>query len=142
MIILFYAYAHLALTSQYVVILSSLYDIERAGVTGKYTQVSSAIFSVASSYCPLVRIHFVWTIFKAMSRPRENNPNEKASGRLVCLPFFKFWNRGERFAAPVDWRTAVAEEKVDGTLLKLFHYGGSWRLASNRHLDVHRCVTE
>ena len=47
-------------------ILSSLYDIERTGVTGKYTQVSSAIFSVASSYCPLVHIHFVWTIFKAM----------------------------------------------------------------------------
>ena len=60
--------AHLALTSHCVVILSSLYDIERAGVTGKYTQVSSAIFSVASSCCPLILIHFIWTIFKAMSR--------------------------------------------------------------------------
>ena len=53
-----------------------IFIIERAGVTGKYTQVSSAIFSVASSYCPLVRIHFVWTIFKAMLRPGENHPNE------------------------------------------------------------------
>ena len=66
--------AHLALTSHCVVILSSLYDIERAdGVTGKYTQVSSAIFSVASSCCPLILIRFIWTI-KAMSWAGENNP--------------------------------------------------------------------
>ena len=55
--------AHLALTSHCVVILSSLYDIERAGVTGKYTQVSSAIFSVASSCCP-----FLFTSFGQSSK--------------------------------------------------------------------------
>ena len=37
----------------------------------------------------------------------------------------------------IDWRTVVAEEKIDGNLMKLFYYKGDWRLASNRTLDVH-----
>jgi len=64
---------------------------------------------------------------------------EKATGRIVCMPFHKFWNVGERLActAHLDWRTAVASEKMDGTLLKLFWFRGAWRLAGNRSLDVH-----
>ena len=53
------------------------------------------------------------------------------------LPFFKFWNHSERNADDIDWKTAIAEEKIDGNLMKLFHYKGVWRLASNRTLDVH-----
>lgn len=63
---------------------------------------------------------------------------EKATGRVVCPSFPKFWNAGEKFAAPIEWERAVASEKVDGCLMKLFWYGGEWRLASNRTLAVHR----
>eukprot|EP00434_Breviolum_minutum_P021011 symbB.v1.2.018537.t1/scaffold1482.1/size116129/2 len=62
---------------------------------------------------------------------------EKSTGRLVCQPFFKFWNHSERHVDDIDWRTVVAEEKIDGNLMKLFYYKGDWRLASNRTLDVH-----
>ena len=64
---------------------------------------------------------------------------EKASGRPVCMPFVKFWNAGEDLACveQFDWTSATASEKIDGTFLKLFFYRGSWRLASNRRLDVH-----
>jgi len=61
---------------------------------------------------------------------------EKSTGRCVCLGLQKFWNHRERFAADIDWSTAVAAEKVDGCLFKLFWYKGRWRVASNRHLDV------
>lgn len=62
---------------------------------------------------------------------------EKASGRAVCVPFGKFYNVNEARAARLDWDAGVvAEEKIDGCLLKLFHWGGEWRLASNRQLDV------
>ena len=56
------------------------------------------------------------------------------------LPFLKFWNHSERHVDEIDWKTAVAEEKIDGNLMKLFYYKGIWRLASNRTLDVH-CKT-
>ena len=47
----------------------------------------------------------------------------------------KFWNHNERHADEIDWSTAIAEEKIDGNLMKLFFYKGSWRLASNRTLN-------
>jgi len=64
---------------------------------------------------------------------------EKVTGRVVCLPFHKFWNAGEGLAstAHMDWSSAFATEKVDGTFVKLFHYKGQWRLAGNRSLNVH-----
>ncbi|CAK8996699.1 unnamed protein product [Durusdinium trenchii] len=61
---------------------------------------------------------------------------EKSSGRLLCLPFMKFWNHSERQTDEIDWTTAVAEEKIDGNLMKLFFYKDTWRLASNRTLRV------
>ncbi|CAE7550762.1 N4bp2l1 [Symbiodinium natans] len=70
---------------------------------------------------------------------RENRGTvyEKSSGRAVCLPFYKFWNRGERLTEEIDWSDAIAEEKIDGNLMKLFFFEGTWRLASNRTLKVH-----
>jgi len=63
---------------------------------------------------------------------------EQTTGRAVCVPFRKFFNVGETHAEQLAWEGAVAEEKVDGCLLKLFHWRGAWRLASNRQLDVSR----
>lgn len=34
----------------------------------------------------------------------------------------KFWNHSERQTDEIDWTTAVAEEKIDGNLMKLFFY--------------------
>jgi len=63
---------------------------------------------------------------------------EKRTGRCICLPFLKFWNASEKIQQTIDWTTAVASEKIDGCFLKLFFYDGSWRLASNRTLAVHK----
>lgn len=64
---------------------------------------------------------------------------ERDSGRLVCLPFEKFFNCGEPQAQPLDWSGGViAAEKLDGCMMKIFFHRGQWRLISNRQLDVDR----
>ena len=49
----------------------------------------------------------------------------------VCVPFFKFGNYGEPYADEIDWNTAQVEEKIDGSLLKVWHYGGKWIVSTN-----------
>lgn len=49
--------------------------------------------------------------------------------RVVARPFDKFFNHGEANAAEVDWETARVAEKLDGSLMTLYHYpnaGGEW----------------
>ena len=52
---------------------------------------------------------------------------------VVCQAFNKFWNWGEKFATEIDWSTARVQEKVDGSLVKLWHYNkiDKWILSSN-----------
>ncbi|BCM89594.1 hypothetical protein IAD21_01441 [Abditibacteriota bacterium] len=54
----------------------------------------------------------------------------------VCVPFFKFFNVGEGNAAPIDWNTARVYEKLDGSLMSLFFYGGEWRVSSSGKPDA------
>ncbi len=44
----------------------------------------------------------------------------------VCIPFFKFFNYGEPYADDIDWESAVVEEKIDGMLIKVWNYKGTW----------------
>lgn len=41
--------------------------------------------------------------------------------KVVCRPFKKFFNYGEELAAEIDWDSAKISEKLDGSLLKLWH---------------------
>ena len=50
--------------------------------------------------------------------------------QCVARPFDKFFNHGEDLAADVDWDTAVAYEKLDGTLVFLYEYDGEWLVGS------------
>lgn len=54
------------------------------------------------------------------------------SGEVICRPFDRFYNLGE---APetqehLDINRTVAVEKLDGSLIKLYHWNGSWELAT------------
>lgn len=53
------------------------------------------------------------------------------TGTILAHPYNKFWNLGESLAAPIDWPTARVLEKLDGSLLILFHHGGEWCVASS-----------
>jgi hypothetical protein len=56
--------------------------------------------------------------------------------RPVCVPFFKFGNFGENYVPEIDWTTARVQEKVDGSLIKLWHCGDEWHISSNGEIDA------
>ena len=41
---------------------------------------------------------------------------------VVCYPFTKFGNYYESYADDIDWSTAQVQEKIDGSIVKLYHY--------------------
>ena len=56
---------------------------------------------------------------------------DEADGwRVVSRSFDKFFNHGEGHAAPIDWSTASVQEKVDGSLITVYAYGGEWHAAT------------
>lgn len=56
---------------------------------------------------------------------------DAATLRPVCIPFFKFFNYGEQYAAKLDWGTAKVTEKIDGSLVKLWFDKGVWHWSTN-----------
>jgi hypothetical protein len=55
------------------------------------------------------------------------------TGTILAHPYNKFWNHGEELASPIDWSTARVLEKLDGSLMTLYHHGGEWCVASSGH---------
>jgi len=56
--------------------------------------------------------------------------------RPVCVPFFKFGNYGESYVPEIDWNSARAQEKLDGSLMKLWHHNEKWHISSNGEIDA------
>ena len=55
---------------------------------------------------------------------------------VVCRGFDKFFNFSESYAASIDWESAKVQEKVDGSIIKLYWYDGSWRFATNSVINA------
>lgn len=47
---------------------------------------------------------------------------------VVASSFRRFYNLGERPDESLDWSSAVAQEKLDGSLMVMFHDGTGWRV--------------
>ena len=56
--------------------------------------------------------------------------------KVVCFPFRKFGNYMEEYVDSIDWSTAKAQEKVDGSIMKAYFYDGKWCIASNATIDA------
>ena len=56
----------------------------------------------------------------------------------VCIPFFKFGNYGESYCPDIDWKSARVQEKVDGSLIKVWFYDGRWRVSTNGTIDAYK----
>lgn len=54
----------------------------------------------------------------------------------VCVPFFKFGNYNEAYADQIDWKTARVQEKIDGSLIKLWFFKGDWYLSTNGSINA------
>lgn len=55
----------------------------------------------------------------------------------VCRAFDKFGNYGEAYVNDIDWNNAVVEEKIDGSLMKLWNHNGQWHLSTNGTIDAY-----
>jgi T4 RnlA family RNA ligase len=54
----------------------------------------------------------------------------------VCWAFNKFGNYGESYVPEIDWDHAFVTEKVDGSLIKLWHDAGDWHISTNGTIDA------
>lgn len=51
---------------------------------------------------------------------------------VVCFPFRKFGNFAESYVDSIDWNTARVQEKLDGSIVKLWHLtDDQWMWSSN-----------
>lgn len=51
--------------------------------------------------------------------------------RVISRPFDRFFNWGEIVLGDTfDWSSFVAQEKIDGSLMILYHYAGKWNVAT------------
>lgn len=55
--------------------------------------------------------------------------------QCVCQPFRKFFEYGTKRAAIIDWSTAVASEKVNGTTVHVW-YDNGWHLSTTEWIDA------
>lgn len=53
----------------------------------------------------------------------------------VCHAFNKFGNYGESYCPSIDWGTASVQEKVDGSLIKIWFDNG-WYISTNGTIDA------
>lgn len=56
--------------------------------------------------------------------------------RVVRYAFKKFFNVDEGFAAQLDWDTAVANEKIDGSIMSVWFARDKWHLSTNGTIDA------
>lgn len=63
---------------------------------------------------------------------------------VVCWPFKKFFNIQESQAAEIDWDTAVVEDKIDGSLIKVWWNWDSnmWQVSTMSIIDAREADTQ
>lgn len=59
----------------------------------------------------------------------------------VCHPFNKFGNYGESYCPEIDWSTASVQEKVDGSLMKVW-FDETWHISTNGTIDAFKAPLE
>lgn len=64
--------------------------------------------------------------------------NEDGKYECVCRAFDKFGNVNESYAPEIDWTSAVVEEKVDGSLIRLFNHNNHWHVSTNGMTDAYK----
>ena len=57
---------------------------------------------------------------------------------VVCWPFRKFGNYNESYADKIDWNTARVQDKIDGSIIKLWwnKTEGKWQFSTNGTINA------
>lgn len=61
--------------------------------------------------------------------------------RVVRMAFTKFFNIDEPFAATIDWSTATASEKIDGSIMSVWYDNNEWHISTNNCIDAKEVPT-
>jgi len=61
---------------------------------------------------------------------------ETGTWNVAARSFFKFFNYGEQHAHEIDWSTARVQEKLDGSLITVYHFNGEWHVATRSTPDA------
>ena len=56
--------------------------------------------------------------------------------KVVRLAFKKFFNIGEYYASPIDWNTATATEKIDGSIISIWYARDSWHISTMNNINA------
>ena len=61
---------------------------------------------------------------------------------VVCWPFRKFGNYNESYVDKIDWNTARVQDKIDGSLVKLWYnnYCKQWQFSSNSVINAYEAI--
>ena len=62
--------------------------------------------------------------------------DEKNKWKVVARAFDKFFNHGEKEAAPIDWSSAKVLNKIDGSLCLVYSYDNKWQVATTGSADA------
>jgi len=64
--------------------------------------------------------------------------NDAGEWICVCHPFDKFFNYGEQHSAvhEIDWETASVQQKVDGSLIKIWYDNNLWHISTNGSINA------
>lgn len=62
--------------------------------------------------------------------------DENHDWEVVAWPFSKFGNYGESYVPAIDWASARIQEKLDGSLMILYHYNYAWQVATSGTPDA------
>ena len=67
----------------------------------------------------------------------------ESNWQCVCRAFDKFGNYGESYVPELDWNNGVSvQEKVDGSLMKIWHWTDGWHLSTNGSIDAFHTETQ
>lgn len=59
---------------------------------------------------------------------------------VACFPFRKFGNHNESYADKIDWNTARVQDKIDGSIMKLWHDGADWVFSTNGMIHAKKAI--
>ena len=57
--------------------------------------------------------------------------NQDGKYECICRAFDKFGNYSEPYVSDIDWTSVCVQEKVDGSLIKLWCHNGGWHISTN-----------
>ena len=56
---------------------------------------------------------------------------------VISFPFRKFGNHNESYVDDIDWASAQVQDKIDGSIVKLYWFNNEWQWATNSVIDAH-----